>query len=122
MTARNGKGRREIELSYGLVSELGRLCLVSLNPASGPFPELTPGAPAERGNLKTGGLSTEGRSGIQRFGNRDANSSCAPREDPEAQRSPGRRDADTLPVFVTHCVCVEASGGPRSVCSAVLPA
>lgn len=94
------------------------------NPASRPSPALTPGAQAGLGEPRGWKLepSSEAGSRVQRFGNRDAKSSRAPRENPEVQRSPGRRGADTLPAFVSHCVCVEASGGPRSVCSALRPA
>lgn len=55
------------------------------------------------------------------FENSDAKSSRVPRENPEAQHGPGRRGAELLPVFVTHCVCGEALGGPRSVCGALRP-
>lgn len=104
------------------VSRAACLCLGRLNPASRPSAALTPREKARSGNVEAGSLSIQNASQVQLSRHRDAKSSSAPRGDPEAQPSPGRRGADTLPAFVTRCVCVEASGGPRFVCSALRPA
>lgn len=75
-----------------------------------------------RGPPKREAAPVQGSGHVQHWGNRDVESSRPPREDPEARRSPGRRGADTLPAFVTHCVCVEASGGPGPERGALRPA
>ena len=123
ITIRTAPGEKEeIELSDGLVSELDSL-FVSRKDTILSSPALTWGRTGcGRGPRKREAAPVQGSSHVQHWGNRDVESSRPPREDPEARRSPGRRGADTLPAFVTHCVCVEASGGPGAERGALRPA